>query len=181
MDKKHDSKDKPNVDMALGLGGIFKGLGDFLEMASSLAQKAEKMQTETGDTMRVGSFGSPKGMHAVYGVSVRMGAGGQPVVEKFGNLREKPGKGPIVEDLREPIADILDEGDHFLVVAELPGMEEAGVTWKIKDDILIVSGECSERKYYKELLLPSRIDEKKTSASYKNGILELKLWKAATQ
>jgi HSP20 family protein len=181
MDKKKEGKDKPKIDMALGLGGIFKGLGDFLEMASSLAQKAEKLQNESGETMRVGTFGSPKGLQAVYGVSVRMGAGGQPVVEKFGNLREKGGKGPIVEDVREPIADLLDEGDHFVVVAELPGMEEAGVTWKIKDDILVISGESGERKYHKELLLPSRVEEGKVTGSYKNGILELKLWKAATQ
>ena len=180
MDKKNKGKDKPKTDMALGLGGIFKGLGDFLEMASSMAQKAEKLETETGDSVRVGSFGSPKGLHAVYGVSFRVGAGGQPVVEKFGTMREKPGKGPVVDEVREPIADLLDEDDHFLVVAELPGMEESGVTWKIKDDILLISGECGERKYYKELLLPSRIDESKVSGSYKNGILELKLWKART-
>jgi HSP20 family protein len=127
--------------------------------------------------MRVGTFGSPKGLHAVYGVSVRVGAGGQPVVERFGNMREKPGKGPVVDEVREPIADLLDEDDHFLVVAELPGMEESEVQWKIKDDILIISGESGDRKYYKELLLPSRIQENKVSGAYKNGILELKLWK----
>lgn len=179
MEKKHEDKDNPKVDMAFGLGGIFKGLGDFLEMASNLAQKAEKLQTESGEGMRVGTFGSPKGLQAVYGVSVRVGAGGQPVVEHFGNLREKPGKGPVVDEVREPIADLLDEDDHFLVVAELPGMEEAGVKWKIQDDILIISGESAGRKYHKELLLPSRIDESKVSGSYKNGILELKLWKAS--
>jgi HSP20 family protein len=179
MEKKNQDKDKPRGDVAFGLGGIFKGLGDFLEMASNLAQKAETLQGEKGEGMRVGSFGSPKGLHAVYGVSVRVGAGGQPVVEHFGNLREKPGKGPVVDEVREPIADLLDEDDHFLVVAELPGMEESGVHWKIKDDILILSGESGDRKYYKELLLPSRIQEDRVSKAYKNGILELKLWKVS--
>jgi HSP20 family protein len=179
MEKKDADKDKPRGDVAFGLGGIFKGLGDFLETVSSLAQKAEKLQTETGEGMRVGSFGSPTGLRAVYGVSVRLGASGQPVVEHFGNMREKPGKGPVVDEVREPIADLLDEDDHFLVVAELPGMAESEIQWKIKDDILIISGESGNRKYYKELLLPSRIQENKVSGAYKNGILELTLWKAS--
>lgn len=179
MEKKTADKGKPGGDVAFGLGGIFKGLGDFLEMASNLSQKAEQLQGEAGEGMRVGSFGSPKGLHAVYGVSVRVGAGGQPVVEHFGNMREKPGKGPVVDEVREPIADLLDEDDHFLVVAELPGMAESEVQWKIKDDILIISGESGDRKYHKELLLPSRIQEDKVSAAYKNGILELKLWKVS--
>jgi HSP20 family protein len=177
MAKKSEEKDKPKIDMTHGLGGIFKGLGDFLEMAADLAQKAEKLPTDPATGMRVGSFGTPKGLHAVYGVSVRVGAGGQPVVEHFGNMREKPGKGPVVDEVREPIADLLDEDDHFLVVAEMPGMEESAVQWKIKDDILILSSKSEDRKYYKELLLPSHVDENKVSSSYKNGILELKLWK----
>lgn len=155
MAKSEDDKDKPKIDAALGLGGIFKGLGNFLEMAAELAQKAEKLQTGTGGNMRVGTFGSPKGLQAVYGVSVRVGAGRQPVVERFGNLREKAGKGPAIDDVREPIADLLDENDHFLVVAELPGVDESAVSWKLKDDVLLITGESGERKYYKELLVPS--------------------------
>ena len=177
MGKNKKDGEEPKIDMALGLGGIFKGLGNFLEMASELAQKAEKLQGEGGDGMHVRSFGSPKGMQAVYGVSVRMGAGGQPVVERFGNLREKPGKSPVVDDVREPIADLLDEGDHFLLVAELPGMQESAVHWEIKDDILVLSAESGERKYSKEILLSAAVDKKKTTSLYNNGILELKLWK----
>ncbi len=177
MAKSKDDKQKPKIDPALGLGGILTGLGNFLDLATELAKKAEKVQTESGGNVRVGSFGSPKGLHAVYGVSVRVGAGGQPVVGHFGNLRENTEQGPEVDDLREPIADLLDEEDHFLIVAELPGVDESAVTWKLKDDVLILSGESGERKYYKELLIPSRVDEGKISSSYKNGILELKLWK----
>jgi HSP20 family protein len=177
MPKDKGEKDKPKVDATLGLGGLFKGLGSLLEIASELAQKAEKFQTETGEGMRVGSFGTPKGLQAVYGVSVRVGLGGQPIVEKFGNVREKAGKGPVVDEVREPIVDLLDEEQYLLVVAELPGMEESAVQWKLKDDILIVSAESGERKYYKELLLPAHVDENRVSQSYNNGILELKLWK----
>jgi HSP20 family protein len=184
MEKQQQDKDKDKdqgkVDVTLGLGGIFKGLGSLLEMASELAQKAEKLQSETGEGMRVGSIGSPKGLHAVYGVSMRVGLGGQPILEKFGNVREKAGKGPVVDEVREPIVDLLDEEGYYSVVAELPGMEESAVHWKLKDDILVISGESADRKYYKELLLPARVDESRISGAYKNGILELKLWKQSS-
>lgn len=177
MPKKDEDTEKPRIDATLGLGGIFKGLGSLLEMATELAQKAEKLKTEGGEQMRVGTFGSPKGLHAVYGVSVRLGLGGEPIVESFGNVREKAGKGPVVDEVREPIVDLLDEGDHLVAVAELPGMDEGAIQWKLKDDILIISAESEHRKYYKELLLPARVQEKRTESSYTNGILELKLWK----
>jgi HSP20 family protein len=179
MPKREEQKNKPTIDAALGLGGIFKGLGSLLEMVSGLAQKAEKFETEAGEGVRTGSIGSPGGLHAVYGVSVRVGLGGQPVIEQFGNVREKAGEGPVVDEVREPIVDLLDEGEYYLAVAELPGVEETQVQWKLKEDILIVSAESGDRKYYKELLLPSRVDEKRVSRSYKNGILELKLWKVS--
>ncbi len=179
MPKHEQDKEKVKVDAAFGLGGIFKGLGSLLEMATELAEKAEKLKTEGGGPMRVGTFGTPKGLHAVYGVSVRLGLGGEPIVESFGNVREKAGKGPVVDEVREPIVDLLDEGDHLVAVAELPGMEESSVHWKLNDDVLIVSAESADRKYYKELLLPARVDEKRAESSYKNGILELKLWKPA--
>ena len=181
MEKPEDKKDpgevKPKIDVSLGLGGIFKGLGSLIEAAAELAQKAEKLQAEGKEMGHTGTFGTPSGAQAVYGFSVRLGPQGQPVFEKFGNVREKPGKGPAVDEVREPIVDLLDEEDHLLVVAELPGTDEKEVRWELKDDILIVSAESASRKYHKELVLPSRVDEKKCSGSYKNGILELKLWK----
>lgn len=177
MPKHKEDKEKVKVDAGFGLGGIFKGLGSLLEMATELAQKAEQLKTEGGEQMRVGTFGTPKGLHAVYGVSVRLGLGGEPIVESFGNVREKAGKGPVVDEVREPIVDLLDEGDHLVAVAELPGMEEGAIQWKLKDNVLIISAESEDRKYYKELLLAAHVDEKRVQSSYKNGILELKLWK----
>jgi HSP20 family protein len=59
-------------------------------------------------------------------------------------------------------------------------MEESAVHWKLNDDILVISGESAGRKYYKELLLPARVDESRISGAYKNGILELKLWKQSS-
>lgn len=39
-------------------------------------------------------------------------------------MYEKEGKGPVVDDMREPIVDTLDEGEFLLAAAELPGVDE---------------------------------------------------------
>ena len=171
------SEDKAPVSFDLGLGGLFKGLGSLLELASELAEQAP---TEVHREGHVGALGD-KGLKAVYGFSVKVGGGGRPTVESFGNVHDKEGQGPIVDDVREPMVDTFDEGPFLLVVAELPGVAEADITYDIQQDIVIIAGQTGERKYLKEVLLPSAVEAEKSTSSYKNGILELKLWKVQPQ
>ncbi|MBU4311329.1 MAG: Hsp20/alpha crystallin family protein, partial [Candidatus Omnitrophica bacterium] len=84
---------------------------------------------------------------------------------------------PVVEEEREPMVDVFDEKDHILVVAELPGVEEANIKTEIKDDILNILAEKGDRKYKKEVLLPSKVETEPITSAYKNGILEIKLKK----
>jgi HSP20 family protein len=176
-DKTRRSEDKGQVSFDLGLGGLFKGLGSLLEFATELAEQAPTEVTREG---QVGPIGD-KGLKAVYGFSVKVGGGGRPTVESFGNVREKEGKGPVVDDVREPMVDTFDEGAFLLVVAELPGVDEKDITYDIQQDILVISGQTGERKYSKEVLLPSAVEAEKSSSAYKNGILEIKLWKVQPQ
>lgn len=85
----------------------------------------------------------------------------------------------MVEELREPIVDVFDEKDHILVVAELPGIKEEDIKTDIKGNVLNISSEKGERKYKKEVLLPSKVKAEPISSTYKNGILEIKLKKQA--
>lgn len=163
---------KARVDFDLGLGGIFKGIASLIDMASEMSDKYPS------EVRREGQVGDDKGFKAVYGFSVRMGgASGEPVVESFGNVRDDGEKGPVVDEVREPMVDIFDEGEYFLLVAEMPGVNEADIKHEVKGDIVIISGGTGDRKYSKEVLLSAPVDEAKTSQSYNNGILEVKLWK----
>jgi HSP20 family protein len=155
----------------VGLGGMFRSLGGFLDLLSNLAEQAE----EGGEIHRSGELGDEKkGIKAVYGFSVRMGGGGKPVVEKFGNIKED-GQGPVVEEAREPMVDVFDEGDHLLVVAELPGVEASDVGFEVKEDVLDLSATRGERKYRKEVLLPAAVSARAATSSYRNGVFEIKL------
>lgn len=153
-----------------GLGGIFGGIGSLIESLSKMAEEG-KIVTREGEIKGLGDK-----VKGVYGFTVRTLATGESKVEPFGNIKKTP-KGPVVEEVREAIVDVFDEKDHILVVAELPGVEEEDIHTEIKGDILTISAERGDRKYSKEVLLPSLVDEKSLTSTHKNGILEIKLMK----
>lgn len=153
----------------LSLGGLFKGIGNFIDLASRLSE-------EGGEIKKQGEIAFGKDVKGVYGFNIRTMTGGKPVIETFGNIKQTP-KGPVVEEVREPLVDLFDEEDHIRVVVELPGVSENNINLEVKGDILKLSADSGDRKYNKEILLPLKIKEDKISSSYKNGILEIKLMK----
>lgn len=175
-----DDKGKPafegNINIDLGFGSLFKGLGNFLDVITELVEKAEDIQERTGD-FEAGTTAKGEPIRGVYGIRVStMQRGGVPKVETFGNIRTTE-KGPVVDESREPIVDIFDEADAILVVAELPGVSETDVEVSASGDILMINT-TGKRRYAKELLLPSPVDAGTLQKSYANGILEVRAKKA---
>lgn len=173
--KKKGEKEKAefNEDFGLGnqitFGGLFKGISNLIDLASRLSKEAGELKKE-------GEIKFGKDVKGVYGFNIRTIAGGVPTIETFGNIK-KTSRGPVVEEEREPIVDLFDEKDGILIIAELPGVSEDDINFEVKGDILKISAKTSDRKYSKEILLPSKVREDKIESSYKNGILELKLIK----
>lgn len=171
-EKKKPEEEEVEIDFGVGklsFGGLFKGIGNFIDLVSKMTEEGKEEVSRTGEFKIKGMPGKAKG---VYGFTVKMGLGGVPTVEQFGNIRETA-KGPTVEEVREPIVDVFDEEDKVLVIAELPGVEESSINLEVKDDILTISAEDKDRKYNKEVLLPSAVDVNTMKTSYKNGILEI--------
>lgn len=167
MGKPSNKKEKAKFD--LGLGGIFKGLGDFIELLGDLAEKGEELRRE-------GEIKIGKETKGVYGFTIKTGIAGEPTVSSFGNIKRTP-KGPVVEEVREPIVDVFDEKDKVLLVAEMPGVEEDKILVKIEGDILTLESR-DERKYKKEVLLPYQVLESTLKTKYKNGILKIEVKKS---
>jgi HSP20 family protein len=93
-------------------------------------------------------------------------------------------------------ADIREQGDKFLLEAELPGFNKEDISLDLKDNILTIKAEHQEtqnqqddkgsyirreRRYgsFSRSFDISGIDESAITASYNNGILELTLPKQA--
>lgn len=169
--EEREEKEKIEIDFGIGkisFGGLFKGLGNLIDLASKLSEEGIEKKGEIG--------GLPKGAKGVYGFSVRTLAG-KPVIETFGNIRETA-KGPVVEEVREPIVDVFDEEDHILVIAELPGVSVEEIKVEVAGDILNLTASNKDRKYAKEILLPNKVKKEGMKSVYKNGILEITLPKS---
>lgn len=167
-----DKKDEAaEIRFDLGLGGLFKELGGFLDLASRLSEQGDREITRTGEVSGLGKT------RAMYGFSVKVGLGGTPVVERFGNVVD-PHRGKVVEDVREPLVDVFDEGEELLVVAELPGVREDEIEVSVKGETASISAGKKERRYAKEVALPAPAVSGSVKTSYKNGILEVRMKKA---
>jgi HSP20 family protein len=172
MTREQKRRGREELAFDLGFGGLFKGLGNFIDLLSEMLEAGESEVTRTGEFPIKGLGERGKG---VYGFTVRMGIGGTPRVEPFGNIRATE-RGPVVAEVREPMVDVFDEGDVIVLVAELPGAAEEEIRIEVQDDILSLQT-TGERKYAKEVLLPAPVEAGPLHKAYKSGILELRLKK----
>lgn len=176
--KKDEQKKKAEkgieIDLGVGkisFGELFQGIGSIIDLVSQMKEEGKE------EVQREEEFTSPSGkVRAVYGLSIKTGLGGKTTVESFGNVR-KTSRGPVVEEERQPLVDIFDEEDHVLVIIELPGVEEEQISTTVNGDILTLLAANGERKYYKEVVLPSDVDVNTMKSKYKNGVLEIKFGK----
>jgi len=90
-----------------------------------------------------------------------------------------------------PALDVYDDKDAVVVKAEVPGMEKDDVHVDISGDVLTVRGEkkkeekieeedyyCRERAFgafSRSIRLPVEVQGDKASATFKNGVLEMRL------
>ena len=165
-------EDKGVATVDFGLGGLFKGLGGFLDLISNMVETGESEATRTGEFKVKGLGDKAQG---IYGFTVRTGIGGVPQVEHFGNVQATE-EGPVVAEVREPLVDLFDEAEEIVITVELPGVGEEEVQIEVEEDILSLET-TGERKYAKEILLPEAVDTTSLQKTFRNGILELRLKK----
>ena len=93
-----------------------------------------------------------------------------------------------------PAVDVLEGKDAYLIRAELPGMEKEDIHIELKDGNLVLSGERKadaladgvkyrhvERvaaKFWRSFSLPETIKQDGIEATYKDGVLEVRIPKA---
>lgn len=158
---------------------IFARLGNLVEQIGKLVEQAEQaggVVNKSGEF----KFGSDPQKKGVYGFSIKSGLGdkGGVKVEPFGNIRkDDDGKLVAVHEIREPMVDLFDETTRLLIVAEVPGIEEANLQIELNDDVLLIATMKGEPNYRKELLLPASFAQKDLSFQCRNGVLEIVLKK----
>lgn len=164
---KHSGAAKEGIDV--DLGGLFRGLGDAVDLIDKLVEVGKKHAEHQGE---FGVKGLGDKVRGVYGFSIRTGIGGESRVEPFGNVHSTK-EGIVVEEVREPLVDVFDEGQEVVVTAELPGAREGEITVELQGDVLTIKSE-GERHYAKEVPLPAAVDGQSLQKKYNNGVLEVR-------
>jgi HSP20 family protein len=168
--KTPEGENDPKIDINVNLGGVFKGLGDMMNLIAELAQQGGTI-AQSGEFKGKGN----EGLRGVYGFNIRTGIGGTPTVERFGTIR-KPQSGAEAPEVREPLVDMFDEGTELVIIAEVPGVSDAEIVVRIEGDVLALET-SGERRYAKEIVLPQATDLTSLQRNYRNGILELRVRK----
>ena len=94
-----------------------------------------------------------------------------------------------------PAVDVVESDKGYEITADLPGMDEKNIEVKVTDGVLSIKGERQEEKeekkkdyflqersygsFQRSFELPESIDADKIEASFKKGVLTLKLPKKA--
>ena len=90
--------------------------------------------------------------------------------------------------------DVLESKDAYLIRAELPGMKKEDIKVEVKDGTLVLSGETKSEKpaegveyrhvervaakFWRSFSLPETAKQDGIEATYKDGILEIRVAKA---
>lgn len=94
-----------------------------------------------------------------------------------------------------PVINVYEKDNQIILEAEVPGIKEEDLSIEVSEDHLVISGEkkmeneVQEKDYYRietsfgtfsrTISLPAEIDQEKTEAELKNGILRIVLPKVA--
>ena len=90
-----------------------------------------------------------------------------------------------------PAVDLYEKDDHFIIKAELPGINKEDIKVDLKDRVLTLSGEraydneVKEENYYRKersygrfqraFTLPGDVDADKIKAEFKDGVLQIEV------
>ncbi|CAB1060448.1 hypothetical protein D1BOALGB6SA_5214 [Olavius sp. associated proteobacterium Delta 1] len=105
---------------------------------------------------------------------------------RIGRMDEEANPG-----LWNPAVDLYEKDDHFVIKAELPGVDKNNIKVDLKDRVLTLSGErtydneVKEENYYRKersygkfqraFALPTDVDSDKITAEFKDGVLRVEV------
>ena len=95
-----------------------------------------------------------------------------------------------------PPVNVFNDGEDFIVVAELPGVKKEDLDIQVRGDTLRIQGkktvayednasvhrrERSAGEFDRTLTLPTQLDAAKVSAEYRDGVLTIRLPRAESE
>jgi len=141
---------------------------EFDELVRRFESEFEEMEEEFEELIR--SEGKTPEKPYYYGIRIYVGPDGVPRIEQFGNIK-KAGRGKV----------ILSEETELSSCRPAGRRDKDKIKVNAAEKKLYIRAEGDKRKYYKEVDLPVEVDPSTAKASYRNGVLEVRIKKKEGQ
>jgi len=120
--------------------------------------------------------GAVEGGPIIRGFSVTIGPDGRPIFREFGPAGARTVE-PVRERGEEVEADVVDAGDHYEVIADMPGLSEEDIDVRIEGRRMVIKGRGKDKAYFRVVELPEDASEIIEEKRYVNGVLTVKVRK----
>lgn len=150
------------------LNDIYDELEKLGDLIDETMQKAFENSSKTGSS----------GKDRFRGFSIRIGPDGKPKIREINRDQSMDEDADFDEGDLEPLVDFLEEEKTLVVLAQLPGISKDDIDLRVTDTCLTLSVDSEDFEWYDELKLPTKVNPKSARASYKNGVLEVKIEKS---
>jgi len=182
------SNDKSiDIDELLGMGGMLGGFSQLIQKLGNLAEKGEQFkQASQSDSSH-----PAKKVAGSFGYSMKFGGesfGGSRSPESFSSEDHATPKSTVrqagqpeavrarpVQSVREPIVDTFEEADHFLIVAEMPGVSKDNIELRFSENAMQLIGLSTLTRYEKTISIPENAMREDVTVITNNGIVEIRL------
>ena len=117
---------------------------------------------------------SPVRRNHVKGFSIKLGRDGKPSIYNISSRQPQQIEEETCDD-PEPLVDLIADGESLLVLAALPGVMKEDIDLRVTENYLTISVDTDDFDWYNEYKLPTKVNPKSACASYKNGVLEVRM------
>lgn len=110
----------------------------------------------------------------IRGFSITIGPDGVPKIREFGPGMDKFES--LKEERREIKPEVIEKEDEYIVILDLPGVDEKTLQLKLDNNKLLIRAE-GVRKIYEYVELPSSVKGNIDKYMYNNGVLTIHIKK----
>jgi len=161
-DKKKKNPFDENMD------DIFKKMFDNLIKDDKFQDEISKVMDEMSKMYGDGDSKKP----FFKGFKVGMNPDGSPHIEEFSPPKKKVKPANFAVQ-RKPCTDVIESEQDIAVTLEIPGVSRDQIDVRITEKKMTVRVNDASQPYTKVVEFSSRVDPEKTTATYKNGILDV--------
>ena len=81
---------------------------------------------------------------------------------------------------RRPVMEITEQANEYLITVELPGAQKEDIELSVSDNVVTVNvsdgnDEQHGKQFYRRFTIPRDANGNEASASYSNGVLEIRM------